>query len=159
MTAYPRQFLLVLGTAVVISVFLYLLIQVSDAKLQLLVTVAAVGGGCYAIGLNQDSRFSKVQIERLEYEKRALEEKVRALKEMYLEDRAASRSVESVSVSPHSAADSITLRGGSIRDLFGKLMRGPATAGQIDPPSSAAPSSRPHAETFDHGISTARDLS
>ncbi|MGE3821714.1 MAG: hypothetical protein AB7I30_20060 [Isosphaeraceae bacterium] len=134
MTAYTRQLMLVLGTAVVIAVFLYLLIHISEAKLQLLVTVAAVGGGCYAIGLNQDSRFSKAQIDRLEAEKRALEEKVRALKEMYLEDRAAARSSEPA---PLSSQDSITLRGGSIRDLFGKLMRGPAVVGQIAPPETS----------------------
>lgn len=149
MTAYTRQFVLILGTAVVIAVFLYLLIHISEAKLQLLVTVSAVGGGCYAIGLNQDSRFSRSQIDRLEAEKRALEEKVRALKEMYLEDRAAARSAEPT---PISTQDSITLRGGSIRDLFGKLMRGPSAAGQLAPPET----SQHHGDPVENGSSSVR---
>jgi hypothetical protein len=117
-----KHLIFALGICTVGAIFIYGLIYVSEAKLQLIVTVAAVGGGCYAVGLNQDSRYSQREIQRLEEENQAMREKVRALKEMYLEDRTPARSVETMVMTPPPPADTITIRGGPLRELLGRLI-------------------------------------
>lgn len=125
-----KHFVMIVGVLALGAALLYALVYISEAKLQLLVMVAAVGGGCYAIGLNQDSRYSRREIERFQAENQALQEKVRALKEMYLEDRVpAARAPEPMPMpAPPQVtittlpADAITIRGGPIRDLIGRLL-------------------------------------
>ncbi|MFO0959201.1 MAG: hypothetical protein U0800_17515 [Isosphaeraceae bacterium] len=137
-----KNLVMIVGVLALGAAFLYVLVYISEAKLQLIVTVAAVGGGCYAIGLNQDSRYSRREIERMEAENRALQEKVRALKEMYLEDRVPARAPEPMPAPapmPSLPADTITIRGGAIRDFIGKLMPGSApTPGRPQIPGASA---------------------
>lgn len=158
-----KNFVMIVGVMALVAALGYVLVYISEAKLQMLVTVLAVGGGCYAIGLNQDSRYSRREIERVMAENQILQEKVRSLKEMYLEDRVpAARAPEPSPVhAPTSMTttslptDTITIRGGPIRDLIGRLIPGstplPGRAPTLGTPTAIGPNDRVE------GSSTIRD--
>lgn len=116
-----KKLLLGLGIAASAAMFLYLLIYISEAKLQLIVTVLAVGGGCFIVGLYQESPYSQRELERLRELIQERDERIRTLKEMYIEDKVTTRAIDPAPLPP---ADTITIRGGPLRDLFGKLFTG-----------------------------------
>jgi hypothetical protein len=134
-----RNVLYAVGVLTAGVLLVYAVIHISENKFLFITSLASVGVGCYMIGWHLESPYARREIERLEAEKRELQEKVRALKQMYLEDRMMPQAVEKVVNTPP-PADTITIRGGPLRDLIDRLLpNGPAQARIVPPTPSAEP--------------------